>query len=70
MPIYEFNCRDCNTPFEKFVRSFSAINEVACPDCGGHHVEKRISIFASSVQGGTIPLSPASSGASCSTGGL
>lgn len=70
MPIYEFQCSDCETPFEKFVRSFSAINSVVCPDCGGNHVQKRMSTFASSVQGGTISLSSASSGASCSPGGL
>lgn len=68
MPLYEFDCRDCDSPFEKFVRGFSAIDSVTCPECGGNHVAKRMSSFASSVQGGTIPLASAPA-SSCAPGG-
>ena len=51
MPLYEFGCRTCGAPFEKFVRSFSAIPTVTCPDCGSPEVEKRLSTFAVACAG-------------------
>ena len=35
MPIYEYTCKDCETQFEKFVRSMTAEVKVKCPHCGG-----------------------------------
>jgi putative FmdB family regulatory protein len=43
MPIFEFRCRTCGTPFEKLVRSGAA---VACPGCAGQDVEKLVSAIA------------------------
>jgi putative FmdB family regulatory protein len=47
MPIYEFHCKDCEEPFELFVRSVNATTQAVCPKCGSEHVEKEVTAFAS-----------------------
>ncbi len=47
MPIYEYECEDCGTRFDKLVRGFSAPAEVTCPECGSAEVRKAFSTFAS-----------------------
>ncbi|MEA3334808.1 MAG: zinc ribbon domain-containing protein [Chloroflexota bacterium] len=57
MPIYEYHCDDCGTDFEKFLRSMFSKEAINCPGCGGDHVEKAVSMFASSnssVGGGGV----------------
>jgi len=49
MPIFEFVCQECGTPFEELVRSATAVDEVACPFCESDQVAKQISTFASKV---------------------
>jgi putative FmdB family regulatory protein len=45
MPIYEYRCQDCETRFEKLVRS-SDSNEILCPSCGKNRLELQLSTFA------------------------
>ena len=47
MPIFEFVCQECGSPFEELVRSATAVDEVACPFCESEQVAKQISTFAS-----------------------
>jgi len=54
MPIYEYTCKDCNTEFEKYVRSMTAEVEVRCPHCGGTHVKKGWSVFGSGSLEGSL----------------
>lgn len=71
MPIFEFICAECGTPFEDLVRSAGAIGEVLCPACGSDQVKKQISTFASRVSGGAPSASISRvSAPSCSTGSL
>jgi putative FmdB family regulatory protein len=71
MPLYEFACATCEEDFEELVLGPSTIEDVTCPTCGGREVEKKISTFASKVAGGSSSFSlGASSGASCSPGGV
>jgi len=68
MPIYEFDCQDCHSGFEKLVRGFSPIGaSVTCPECGGTHVQKRMSTFASHTAGGAFSLN--ATAPSCAPGG-
>lgn len=68
MPLYEFQCTDCEDEFEELVRNSAAVAEVKCPRCGGEHVRRNVSVFASKVSGGgSFAAAPAAS--SCSTGG-
>jgi putative FmdB family regulatory protein len=69
MPIYEYTCRDCESQFEKFVRSMTSSTDIKCPHCGGTHVKKGWSAFATSNPGGSLGGLSASAASSCSTGG-
>ena len=52
MPIYEFHCNDCQQDSELLVRS-THWQGTACPQCGSVKLEKKLSVFASSVVGGS-----------------
>jgi putative FmdB family regulatory protein len=68
MPLYEFQCADCQDDFEELVRSSVAVAEVKCPQCGSPRVRRKLSVVASRVSaGGPSIAAPAAS--SCSTGG-
>jgi putative FmdB family regulatory protein len=69
MPIFEFVCQECGTPFEELVRSSNSVDEISCPFCASSQVKKQISTFASQVSGssGSFASAPASS---CSSGSL
>ncbi len=43
MPIYEYECRECRTSFELFMRSDT---RVACPSCDSAKVVRKLSLFA------------------------
>jgi len=49
MPIYEYQCRGCGERFEHFERGDE---KPACPACGGHQLEKQISVPAAPQIGG------------------
>jgi putative FmdB family regulatory protein len=40
MPLYEYQCRDCDKPFEMFVTSD---RKAACPSCGSEQLTKLLS---------------------------
>jgi putative FmdB family regulatory protein len=40
MPLFEFQCRECEKPFETFV---TADRKPACPACGSEDLEKMLS---------------------------
>jgi putative FmdB family regulatory protein len=60
MPIYEFECLECGAIFEKLVMKAGTAAEVACPKCGAHKLEEKLSAFSSGAAKG---------GASGSSGG-
>ncbi len=45
MPIYEFQCTDCDKPSELLVRSTDFSGE-ECPHCGSNRLSKQLSTFA------------------------
>jgi putative FmdB family regulatory protein len=56
MPLYEFQCSECDTAFDELVRTTIAVAEVKCPECGSYHVCRKVSLVASKVSGGaSIP---------------
>ncbi len=69
MPIYEYQCHDCEKPFELFVRSVSNPPPAVCPKCGSEHVEKAVSAVAILNGAPTFGSSSSSSGASCAPSG-
>jgi putative FmdB family regulatory protein len=63
MPIYEYICKDCKTPFEKLV--IRAKEQINCPSCGSKKAQMQLSVF--SARGGSE--SSESSSRSGSSGG-
>lgn len=43
MPLYEFECSDCHTTFERIVRSTDDAAHVTCKICQSFNVKKLIS---------------------------
>ncbi|MDR1817255.1 MAG: hypothetical protein LBR07_03545 [Puniceicoccales bacterium] len=50
MPIFEFECRDCHEVAEIFV---TPSRPPVCPKCGGKHLEKHLSLFATNGPAGS-----------------
>lgn len=65
MPIFEYQCSDCDTKFEELV--FSSNNSVQCPSCKSEKVDKLISSFSASVSGSSATACGKPSG-SCGSG--
>ena len=51
MPIYEYNCADCERLFEKRRPMSKSDAEIACPDCGSVHTKRGLSMFAAFSKG-------------------
>jgi len=70
MPLFEFECVECEKTFGNLVRSSENINSVICPFCSSDMTRKKISTFATRVIWPTISSAPSSgySTSSCSTG--
>ena len=49
MPIFEYQCQDCNDTFEIFVRSAADGEHIVCPSCTSETVTKKFSAFATAV---------------------
>ena len=60
MPIYEYVCKDCETPFEKLL--FNTKEKVTCPSCGGSRHALQLSVVAT-------PAKFNSTTSYCETGG-
>lgn len=43
MPIYEYRCADCRRKVSVFFRSFSAVTDPVCPNCGGTNLTRLVS---------------------------
>ena len=46
MPLYEFECRECEKTFETLIRSEKELAETACPECSSAKVERLLSVPA------------------------
>jgi putative FmdB family regulatory protein len=66
MPLYEYNCPNCEHAFEKRVPMAEA-DQTACPHCGSLHTKRRLPRIALQLQPvSSVPVS--TSGATCSSG--
>ncbi|HIE16610.1 MAG TPA: zinc ribbon domain-containing protein [Dehalococcoidia bacterium] len=69
MPIYEYQCPECNCKFELLRPINRATEDASCPQC--HHTARRafsrFASFSKTNDGGTTPIaSTSSSCTSCS----
>ena len=46
MPLYEYQCRRCGKVFEMLRRIQDTDNDLECPNCHSHKVERQLSTFA------------------------
>ena len=71
MPIYEYQCQDCNTRFEKLVRRAAEVADVDCPSCGQKRVSQQYSTFSSHANGAASRAEePACPGGMCRSPGV
>jgi putative FmdB family regulatory protein len=67
MPLYEYECRQCGSTFER-LKPLSAMDEgEICPGCGHPHAQRVLSAFAT---GKTEGSASAASGCGSSRGGF
>jgi putative FmdB family regulatory protein len=66
MPIYSYHCATCDAEFDQLVRSDT---KVACPECRGRKLERRMSLTARPTSGGKPAdfsrLGPPTAGGCC-----
>ncbi|MDP1809077.1 MAG: zinc ribbon domain-containing protein [Actinomycetota bacterium] len=71
MPIFEFDCLDCQKQFELLVGvgKPAGKNGRVCPACQSQNIKKRFSRFAARSTGGgqTTPVAGSSGCSSCSS---
>ncbi len=46
MPIYEYQCRNCNRTLQALVMSNKEEKDLKCPNCGGTDLKKLISLVS------------------------
>ncbi|QDV72376.1 FmdB family zinc ribbon protein [Botrimarina mediterranea] len=69
MPLYEYQCKDCDRDVEVLVRSEAEKPE--CPECGSGRLVKLLSVCASPTTGSgpaSLPTSLPSGGGGCGGG--
>ncbi len=66
MPIYEFQCGDCQAVFETLVTSVSASREIVCSRCKSANVKKIMS--SSSFKRTAGSAAPACGHSGCAPG--
>ena len=52
MPLYEYECEDCEHRFERLLRGSEVKEEQHCPLCDGSKCKKQISQSSFSLKGG------------------
>ena len=65
MPIYEYVCEDCKSPFERIV--LKTTERVSCPKCGSARHNMRFSVVSTPQKAGNGDVSAGSS--CCASGG-
>lgn len=68
MAMYEYECKACGADFD-LLRSMSQDDsDVTCTTCGSPNIQRKISLFASTVKESSTSFSSSDFGGSCSTG--
>lgn len=50
MPIYEYECRECKTKFEKIHGADKTPDDLECPGCRARKPKKLFSLFSSGAR--------------------
>ncbi|MEI7812663.1 MAG: zinc ribbon domain-containing protein [Ignavibacteria bacterium] len=65
MPIFEYQCKDCNQKFEVLHKSSECREEVICPKCNSANNKKLLSTFTPAGFSGSSKRAASCSGGSC-----
>lgn len=68
MPIYEYVCKDCGAFFEALRPMQDADRPIACKNCQGTHITRKMSLFAAQSGGKAIAGTSSDSCGGCSGG--
>lgn len=52
MPLYEYECLECGSRFEKLVRTAAETSQLKCPECQSGDLEEMFSSFSSAGRSG------------------
>jgi putative FmdB family regulatory protein len=66
MPLYEYQCAECETVFETIRPIVKADAPIACSNCGSRQTSRMLSVFA--MIGGSSSIE-SDSGGGCACGG-
>lgn len=69
MPLFTFECQDCEENFEKLISFSQSTNSVVCPICRGQNTQKQLSLVARTFSAASSGAAFSAPSASCSTGG-
>ncbi|MFP4496723.1 MAG: FmdB family zinc ribbon protein [Vulcanimicrobiota bacterium] len=75
MPLYEYECKNCQKHFDKITRAGTPDEEIECPKCNKNQAKRKLSTFAFGLGSDSTGASRSSSsctscsGGSCSTCG-
>jgi putative FmdB family regulatory protein len=67
MPVYDYQCKKCNSKYDIFHKGHEIKDEVICPSCGSNQHKKLMSVPVVSMGASSRPGS--SNIPSCETGG-
>jgi len=63
MPLYEYQCQDCEATFDALRGMDEADDPITCPKCGSERTHRAISLFAAIGESGVV----AGGGDACSS---
>lgn len=49
MPVFEYQCKSCNTKYEVFHKSSVKQEDVSCPECNSKENKKLFSSFSATI---------------------
>lgn len=49
MPIFEYQCKSCNTKYEVLHKAAEKSEDVTCPECNSRESKKLLSSFSASM---------------------
>jgi putative FmdB family regulatory protein len=61
MPIYEYQCGECDERFEVIVRSSDEESGLRCPRCDAENLQRVVSVFSSHSAGSPVSCGPSGS---------
>ncbi len=60
MPMYEYNCKDCNTTYEILHMGPEVVDDVVCPNCQSKNHKRLMSVTNVGAMGSTGPAASGS----------